>query len=151
MAFAPTIVYFGRFPSVVVMQSTTNFDGTTPQSSPPVLSPGIYTFPPQAGGGVYAFHQGSPGFYNSTQMQIEVKQVAYAGGGTLTITKVVGIAGQTPVMSSVVEVITSADPVNLSDLFLAPGEYLTFVSSGATNPQISITAHRAAYISDGGS
>ena len=42
MAIAPTIKYFGRFPTSIVLQSTSSFDGTTPQSNLPVITPGLY-------------------------------------------------------------------------------------------------------------
>ena len=138
MAIAPTIKYFGRFSSVIVMQSSSSFDGTTLQGSDPVITPGTYVFPAQAGGGVFNLHEDP----------IEVKQIAYAGGGTLTVTKVVGTLAS-PVMSSVVEVITGATPVNFSNLFLSPGELLQFTSSGGSSPKISVTSQLAAHSSDG--
>jgi hypothetical protein len=139
MAISPTVKYFGRFPTVIVMQSSSQFDGSSPQGSPAVISPGVYTFPAQAGGGVYAFHE----------TPVEVKQIAFAGGGTLTVTKVIGVFGGATVASSVIAVITGATPVDLTQFFLSPGEYLTMVSSGGSNPVVSITAHEAAYSSDG--
>lgn len=141
MAVAATIKYFGRFPSVIVMQASDEFDGTTPQSSLPVITPGMYVFPAQSGGGVYNFHEGP----------IEVKQIAYSGGGTLTVTKVVVDSSNATIMSSVVESITGTVPVAFNNLFLARNEHLAFSSSGGTTPKISITGHEAAYIADGGS
>jgi hypothetical protein len=140
MAVAATIKYFGRFPSVIMMQASDEFDGTTPQGSLPVISPGMYVFPAQSGGGVYNFHEGP----------VEIKQIAYAGGGTLTVTKVVTDGNGTTLMSSVVETITSPTPANFSNLYLQRNEHLALVSSGGTNPKVTITGHEAAYIADGG-
>jgi hypothetical protein len=138
---AATVQYFGRFPTVIVMQSSSQFDGTTAQSAAPVISPGVYTFPAQAGGGLYAFHQDP----------VEIKQIACSGGGTVTVTKVVGTPGSTPVMSSAIGSITGAIPANFTNLFLAPGEYLQFTSSGSTTPKVSITGQLANASSDGAS
>lgn len=136
---AATISYFGRFPTVIFMQATDEFDGTTLQASAPVITPGLYTFAPQSGGGVFNFHTDP----------IEVKQIAFAGGGTLTVSKVVGAPGS-PVMTSVVEIITGTAPVNFSNLYVSPGEYLKFVSSGSTSPQVTIVSQMAEHSSDGG-
>lgn len=138
MAIPATIKYFGRFPTTILMQSSSQLDGATLQAADPVITPGLYSFAAQAGGGVFAFHD----------EPIEIKQVAYSGGGTLTVTKVVGTPGS-PIMSSVVESITGSTPVSFSNLFLSPGEFLKFSSSGGTNPQISVTSQLAAHSSDG--
>lgn len=139
MSIAPTIKYFGRFPTVILMQATGDFDGTTLQAVAPVITPGLYTFAAQAGGGVFNFHEDP----------IEVKQIAYSGGGTLTVTKVVGVPG-TAVQSSVIASITgSGVTVSLSNIFVSPGEYLKFVSSGGTAAKVSVTSQLAAHSSDG--
>ena len=134
---AATIKYFGRFPTTMVLQSSSNFDGTA-QTGTPTLAPGIYTFPAQAGGGLYNFHE----------VPIEVKQIAYSGGGTCTVTKVVGPVGA-PVQSVVMATLSSGTPADQVQIYLSPGEALLFSSSGGTNPVLSITAHEAAYASDG--
>jgi hypothetical protein len=141
MAVAATVKYFGRFPTTIVLQSSGQFVGSAAPTSQAVITPGLYVFPADADSGVYAFHEDP----------VEVKQIAFSGGGTLTVTKVVGVFGGATTMSSVIAVITGATPVDLTNFFLSPGEYLTFASSGSTAPKISITGHLAAYISDGAS
>lgn len=135
---APTVKYFGRFPSVIFMQAVDEFDGTTLQGSVPTITPGLYTFAPQSGGGVFNFHEDP----------IEVKQICYSGGGTLTVTKVVGTPSS-PIASSVVATITGPAPVSFSNIYLSPGEYLKMVSSGGTTPTISVTSQMAEHSSDG--
>lgn len=142
MSIAPTVKYFGRLPSVIVMQSSSGFDGSTVQATSltnPTITPGVYTFAVQTGGGVYNFHD----------EQIEVRQIAYSGGGTCTVTRILGVPGSTPVSSTLITTLTTAAPAFLPTIFLAPGEYLAFVSSGGTNPVLSITANLAAFVSDG--
>lgn len=124
MAIAATISYFGQFPTTIILRSSTDFDGTTAQSSDPVITPGLYTFPVQAGGGVYNFHTEG----------IEVQNITYAGGGTLSIYKV--MAG----ISALIKTIT-AQGESFDNTVLNAGESLKFVSSGATNPIVAITAN----------
>ena len=138
MAIAATIKYFGRFPTTIVLQSSSNFDGSA-QTGAPVITPGLYVFPVQAAGGLFAYHEDP----------IEIKQIAYAGSGTLTVTKVVGNPGGPTIMTSVVETVSGATPIILSNFFLSPGEYLTFSTSGGGTKQVSVTSHMASYAADG--
>lgn len=133
MGIAPTIKYFGRFPTVIVFQGSSSFDGTA-QTGTPTIAPGIYTFPLQAGGGLYNFHE-SP---------IQVKQIAYSGGGTCLVKKVIN-----GVQTVLIATLTTAAPVDFVDFYLAPAETLVITSSGDTTPVITITAHEASYAADG--
>ena len=141
MAVAATVKYFGRFPTTIVLQSSGQFVGAAVPTGQAVITPGLYVFPADADSGVYDFHEDP----------VEIRQIAFSGGGTLTVTKVVGVFGGATVMSSVIATITGTTPVDLTNFFLSPGEYLTFSSSGSTTPKISVTANLAAYIADGGS
>lgn len=161
----PAIAYFGRFPTDIIMQTNSSFNGTA-QLAPPVLSPGQYTFPVQAGGGLYNFHTAP----------IEVKQIAYSGTGTLTVTKVLttksfstaqgttypyvgpAVEGQavvtpttTVLSSTVVATLSSSTPVFTGCILLSPNEYLSMSSTGGSgSPTVAVTAHLAEYRSDGG-
>lgn len=135
---AATIKYFGRFPTTIVLCSSSQFNGSA-QTSAPVLSPGVYTFPVQAGGGLYAFHD----------IPVEIKQVTYSGGGTCTITKAVGTVGS-PIQQTVLATLNTTTPVDYTNFYLSPGEHLLFSTTGATNPVLAITAHEATYAADGG-
>jgi hypothetical protein len=169
MAFlpGPAIQYFGRFPTDIVMQSTNSFNGGA-QTSLPTLSPGQYTFPAQAGGGLYWFHT----------EPVEVKQIAYSGAGTLTVKKVVtvpvasGVAQSSPpnlgigpanssqttqtitntvLTSTTVATLTAAAPVFTGCIYLSTNEYLTMSSTGDSgSPTVAVTAHQAEYAADGG-
>lgn len=134
---AATIKYFGRFPTTVVLQSSTNFDGTA-QTGTPAITPGVYTFPEQVGGGLYNLHEGP----------IEVKQIAYSGGGACLVTKVMSTTS--PAQEVLLATLDNTTPTDLTNFFLAPGEYLKITSSGATTPKITLTASEAAYSHDGG-
>jgi len=137
---AATIYYFGRFPTTIVMQSSTQFNGTA-QTGTPVMSPGAYTFPVQAGGGLYAFHD----------LPIEVEQISFSGGSTCTVTKVVEDSNGSTLQSTTLATLNSSNPIYNTKTFLTPNEYLTFSSSGGANPVVAITAHLASYAADGGS
>ena len=132
---AATIKYFGRFPTLIVFQASSDMTGSA-QTGTPTLSPGVYLFPVQAAGGLYNFHE-SP---------IEVEQISFTGGsGSLAISKVITSVAQTVLVAT----LNSATPFYSNLLHLAPGEYLTFVTSGATTPVVGITAHEATYAADG--
>src|SRR5574343_287308 len=106
---AATISYFGRFPTTIVFRSSSNFDGLA-QTGTPVITPGIYTFPAQAGGGLYAFHN----------IPIEVKQISYSGGGSCVVTKVTGPVGGSPIQQTVVATLTTGAPTELTNFYLTP-------------------------------
>lgn len=127
MGIDPTIKYFGNRPTTIVFQGSAAFDGTA-QTGEPTLSPGLYVFPLQAGGGLYDFHEEC----------IEVKQISYVGTGNLTVERVITQAGS-PVMTSLIATIGASDPMNLHNFFLNPGEALKFTGGGAS-PKVSITA-----------
>ena len=140
MSVAPTVLYHGQRPSTIVMQSSSQFDGTTAQSGTLalgtlVMTPGLYVFAPQAGGGLYNFHDLVGG-----QQSITVLSISYKGGGTLTVSrKFVNVTGFPTIQ---VGTIASAGDLvfGLGELTLAPFEDLTLVSTGATNPIVAITA-----------
>jgi len=131
---APTIVYFGQHPSTIIMQSSTNFNGSA-QTGTPTLSPALYVFPAQAGGGLYNFHD-----LVGCQESITILSISYKGGGSLQVNKVFNTVSGTP--SLLVGTITSAGDLTFEegDLTLAPGVDLTFVSSGGTTPIVAVTA-----------
>lgn len=126
-----TIKFFGQDPTTIVMRSSTSFDGTA-QTGTPDITPGKYVFPVQAGGGLYNFHEGP----------IEVLNVFYSGGGTLTIKKrIVGGANPGPGDLDVdVDTISGSGDLAVLKMALSKGEYLVFTSSASTNPIVSITA-----------
>jgi hypothetical protein len=134
-------VYFGQFPTTILLQSSTTFNGEA-NTGTLTLTPGMYTFAPAAGGGLYSFH------YNT----IIVKQIEFgvSGGtlGTLTVTKVLSASndGGTPIMSVVVATLNTSTPTYTQDIYLTAGEYLEFTSSGGSGTQqIGITSHEASY------
>lgn len=130
MSIAPTIKYFGQNPTTIVMKSSSNFDGTTAQAALPVITPGLYTFPAQAGGGLYNFHE----------YPVDVMEVAYKGGGTLTINKILSSGG-----TVVVGTIAGTGVFFQESFSVMPGEVLQFVSSGGTTPELAITAMETIY------
>lgn len=132
----PTIVYFGAKPTSIIMQSSTNFNGTA-QTGSPTLSAGFYTFPAQAGGGLYNLHEKT-----GTGEQIVVLSITYMGGGTLTVQRAFSILNPgTPPMSPVGTISSSGDlTLSPGQLVLPPGEELVFTSSGGTSPVVIVTA-----------
>lgn len=124
MSIAATVKYFGTSPTTIIFQGTSDFDGTTPQALPPVITPGTYTFPAQAAGGLYNFQE----------QPIQITDITYFGGGTLTIKK--SFAGSQITLGT----ITSAGSFPMTQpIQLAPGEALNFVSSGGTTPKLAVT------------
>jgi len=116
MARSVNINYFGEQPTIIVMQTSSAFDGTTDQSADPTLSPGTYTFAPQAGGGLFNFHTDP----------VEVLNVEMIGGTATVVKKITGIAGSIAI---------AAYPVRL-----APGEFLAVSGAGPTLVFTSRTA-----------
>lgn len=123
----PSIVYFGSAPTTIVLQSAADFNGNAP-AAVPAISPGLYLFAPEANMGKYAFHD----------EPIIIKNISYKGGGTLTVTKHLR---SNDAQIGALPAITTTDYVE--DLCIGPGEYLKFVTSGATNPKVAITARVA--------
>lgn len=136
MAIAPTVKYFGSAPTTIIMQSSSNFDGSA-QTGDPVITPGLYTFPAQAAGGKFDFHEEA----------VKVLNVVYRGGGTLTIKKVFKLISGTP--KATVGTVSSEGAFN-TVINLAPGEYLEFTSAGGTNPMVEVTSQLAYVPSLGG-
>jgi hypothetical protein len=136
MPIAPTIAYFGRQPTTIVLQSSDQFNGTA-QTGTPTITPGVYTFAPQSGGGLYNFHCAP-----NPAGPVTVKQIAYKGGGTLTVKTVV--AG----IEVVIGTITSEGAL-FTDISLSVNEALKFSTSGATNPVVAVTAHEATFCFEG--
>lgn len=124
----PTIEFLGTESNTIIMQSSTNFDGTA-QTSDPDLGGGIATFPVQVGGGLFNFHKRSA---------VAIENITFKGyvlspAGVLTIKRVVN--GTEIIIGTITN-----EGLFSSKIILAPGESLKFVSSGATNPVLAITA-----------
>ena len=126
---AATICYFGSEPTTIVIQGTSDLAGADPVGVP-TITPGTYTFAPVAGAacGKYAFHD----------YPIMVKCISYNGGGTLTVTK---WSAASNTKTGNVAVITSADLVQ--NIYVGAGEYLKFVTAGAANPVVAVTAKQS--------
>ena len=120
----PTIVYFGQDLSTVLMMTSNGFDGTS-LTGLPSLSPGLYSFPVQAGGGLYSLHT----------EPVVVRSIAFKGSGSLSIRKVFG--GQ----EAVVATIANGQGELLDSITLSPGESLKLYSTGAAT--VAITAQLA--------
>ena len=110
----PTISYFGQFPTTIVFQTSSGFNGTA-QTATPQITPGVYTFPVQAGGGEYDLHDNT----------IRVEGVTFKGSGTLTIKK--SVAG----LEASIGTITGGEGSYALDILVTPSESLKFYSSGA--------------------
>lgn len=110
----PTIVYFGQHPTSIMLKSTNGFNGTA-HTGTPALSPGLYSFEPQAGGGLYAFHT----------EPVDIKNIAFKGTGTLSIKKVFG--GQEAEIAK----IENGQGEFFENFTLTPNEQLKFQCSGA--------------------
>ena len=110
----PIISYFGEYPTTMVMQTSSGFNGTA-QTALPVITAAVYTFPAQAGGGLYAFHDNT----------VRVSAVTFKGTGTLTIKKTVG--AQDATLGSV----TNGEGAYTTSIIVSPGESLKFFSTGA--------------------
>ena len=143
MAIDPTVVYFGSFPTTIVLQCSAQMDGSA-HTTFPVITPGVYTFPVQASGGLYDFHNrignGEP---------VTILAVSYVGGGTLTVNRVLTVASGTRTI--LIGTVAGAGELTFDEksLILSPGETLTFSTSGATNPVVSITAMTARSLAGG--
>lgn len=118
MAIAPTIKYFGKFITSIVLQCTDAFNGAA-QTGTPVITPGVYTFPAQAGGGLFNYHDES----------IVVEQISYTGGGNLTVIRA-GAYGEVTIAT-----VSSNGTLN-NHIHLTPGEWLKFTSVGSGGGKI---------------
>jgi hypothetical protein len=121
----PTIEYFGQLPTTIVLKTTDNFNGSA-MTGTPVITPALYTFPAQAGGGEFDFHN----------EPIDVKNISYGGLGTLSIYKVVG--GKDVLLAT----LSPTSGEMFENTTLSPGEKLKFVSagSGASVPAPAVVA-----------
>jgi hypothetical protein len=122
----PTIIYFGSALTTILMQHSADFTGVAPAGLP-TITPGLYTFAAQACG-KYAFHD-SP---------VLVKGISYKGGGTLTVTK------HLKSDDSQIGTLPAITADFSGSIFVGSGEYLKFVTSGATAPKLAVTAHEVA-------
>lgn len=129
MAIAPTVKYFGSAPTAIILQTSDNFDGDD-QTGDAVITPGLYTFPEQAGGGKFNYHE----------EPVKVLAIAYKGSGNLTVSKVFGNISGSP--ESVVTTVSPNGSYN-SPINLVPGEYLKFTSVGAAGKIVEITSQMA--------
>ncbi len=110
----PTISYFGQFPTTILFQTTSGFNGGA-QTGAPVLTPGVYTFSAQPGGGHYNFHDHA----------VKIHGITFKGAGSLVVKK--DLSGQEAKIAE----ITSGEGERLGETILAPGESLKFYSTGA--------------------
>lgn len=138
MAVPATVKYFGRFPTTIVMQSSSSFDGTA-QTGAAVITPGLYIFPSQAGGGLYNFHD----------HPVEVKQISVSGGGSVVVTQFVLDSAGATVASSVVATLSGNTDTFFNNLILVPNVILKF-TGGSGTPKVTITASEAEFSHDGG-
>lgn len=118
---AGTISYHGQIPTTVIFQTSDGFSGTA-QTGVPVITPGLYTFPIQAGGGLYNLHT----------EQIDIKNITFKGAGVLTIKK--AFAGIEATIGS----IAGGEGEFFENTTLSPGESIKFYCTGAA--VIAITA-----------
>jgi hypothetical protein len=125
-----TIVYFGSQPTSIVIQATSDMTGAAPNPAvPPTILEGVYLFAPVAGSAC--------GQYNFHDVPIIIKGISFFGGGTLTVKKYLT---QGDVQIGQFAAITTD---LIEDVCLGAGEYLTFTTSGSTNPKVSVTAKTA--------
>ena len=117
----PTYSLFSEQPASVILESSSNFDGTA-QTGTPAKSAGGLKYPAQAGGGLFNF-----------SVQTRVVQIAYKGGGTLTIKQVTGTVEIT------IGTISSEGAFTTPILF-TKGQQLKLLSAGATSPIAIVTA-----------
>lgn len=117
----PTYSLFSEQPASVIIESSSNFDGTA-QTGTPSKSLGGLKYPAQAGGGLFAFF-----------VPTRLLQISYKGGGTLTIKQVIGDVEVT------VGTITSMG-VFTTPVMFTKGHMLKLESAGATTPVAAITA-----------
>ena len=115
------VSYFGQHPTTILFQTSDGFNGTA-QTGETVITPGLYTFPVQAGGGLYNLHNEC----------VDVKNITFKGSGTLTISKT--IAG----MDATIATIGSGQGEFFENTTLSPGEALKFTCTGAA--KVAVTA-----------
>jgi hypothetical protein len=123
----PTIVFFGQFPTTIVLVSSDAFNGTV-HTGAPVITPGAYVFPTQTGGGLYNFNT-----LVGTQEPIDIKNITWKGTGTLTIKQV--LPGP---VEATIGTITSDQGAFFTDLTISPAESIKFYS--ASPGTVSVTA-----------
>jgi hypothetical protein len=122
----PTQLLFGRDPTTVLLQTSDNFDGSTPVvANSAVITEGVATFPPISGGGLYNF-QKDP---------IVVQSIDFYGSGTLSIYKKSGS------LSVLLGTLGGSNPNTYSQpILLMPSQSLSFISTGSGSKTAAITA-----------
>lgn len=114
-----TISLFSEFPSSVIIESLSDFNGSALSGTP--TKGGGFTYSNQAGGGLLEF-----------LLPTKILQISYRGGGTLTIVQVVGSHEIT------LGTISNAGIFTVPVVF-AKGQKLKLTSAGATLPAVVIT------------
>lgn len=117
----PTYSLFSELPASVIIETSSNFDGTI-QTGKPARSAGGFKYPVQPGGGLFAF-----------SVATRLLQIAYKGGGTLTIKQVTGDAEIT------IGTISGEGLYTTATLF-TKGQFLKLENSGASPAMAVITA-----------
>jgi hypothetical protein len=127
---------FGRDPTAVVLQTTNNFDGSTPVTlGTATIAEGIATFPAMSGGGLYNFNADP----------ILVQAIDFYGAGNLSIYKVNGA------VSTLIGQLGGATNTFTQGILLMPGQALSFISTGTSgNKSVAITAALTLEASAGG-
>lgn len=129
MPIAPTNSFFtSAVPSTVFLESSTNFDGSA-QSGAVTVGGGVSRYAAQAAGGLL------PTFDHT----VEVSQILYLGGGTLTVLLVDTVSGAEIPLGT----ITTSGMLD-KKVVAHPKMRLKFTSSGATNPKVFVTGRNVA-------
>lgn len=118
----PIISYFGQHPTTILLETTDGFSGTA-QTGTPELSPGLYKFPPQSGGGLFDFHDDV----------IDIKNITFKGSGNLLIKKVLKSGTEAEIAK-----ITSGEGEFFENTTLSPSEAIKFICTGPA--VVSITS-----------
>ncbi len=114
-----TISLFSEFPSSVIIESLSDFDGSALTGTP--TKGGGFTYSNQAGAGLLEF-----------PLPTKVLQIAYRGGGTLTIAQVTG-------PHEVVIGTISSTGIFATPIMFTKGQKLKLTSTGGTTPVAIIT------------
>lgn len=122
MAVAATLKPFTTHaPTMIVLSTSDNFDGTA-QTGTPAVAGGIVTYPAQAGGGKFKFHD----------KPIIIMEAYFDGAGSVSILKKVN---ETSTLS--IELSSLNDVLSMT---LLPGEWLEFSSTGGGAKNLLIKA-----------
>lgn len=118
--------FFGQNYTAVVLRTSDNFNGsayTQSDTNPSKLSVGVFAFDAQAGGGLYNFHE----------RPIEVKQIVFAGAGTLSAAYKRG-SDESPMFTGI------SQGVHTTSYIVMPGDSIKFTSAGSSGASITIIA-----------